>query len=141
MRILTVRQPWASLIVRGVKDIENRSFQVQYRGPLLIHAAAGSPRDTDVLPRDEIARLPRGVIVGIVTLVDIVTTHESPWFEGPYGWRLTDALTFRTPIPHRGQLALVRPPQELLERVEAELVRCEWVGRQNPGRVQRGLWS
>lgn len=39
MKIVSVKQPWASLIVRGVKDIENRSWSTIYRGPLLVHAS------------------------------------------------------------------------------------------------------
>lgn len=39
MKYLTVRQPWAWLLVNGHKDIENRSWPTKYRGPLLIHAA------------------------------------------------------------------------------------------------------
>lgn len=47
-RVLTVRQPWASCIVPGGKEIENRattSARWKWRGPLAIHAGAGwSPR-------------------------------------------------------------------------------------------------
>jgi activating signal cointegrator 1 len=38
--VLTLWQPWASLISLGVKSIETRSWSTQYRGPLAIHAAA-----------------------------------------------------------------------------------------------------
>ena len=55
MRVLSVRQPWASLLVRGVKDIENRTWSTTYRGPVLIHACAGAPRVGFGLPADEIA--------------------------------------------------------------------------------------
>lgn len=40
MKVLTLHQPWASLIALGVKTIETRSWSTQYRGPLAIHAAA-----------------------------------------------------------------------------------------------------
>ncbi|MCB2188832.1 MAG: ASCH domain-containing protein [Deltaproteobacteria bacterium] len=40
MKCLSIRQPWASLIVAGMKDVENRSWATKYRGPVLIHAAA-----------------------------------------------------------------------------------------------------
>ena len=33
MKILSVRQPWAWLIVAGHKDIENRKWRTSYRGP------------------------------------------------------------------------------------------------------------
>jgi hypothetical protein len=39
MKIISIRQPWASLIVSGIKDIENRTWPTRYRGPVLIHAS------------------------------------------------------------------------------------------------------
>ena len=38
MKALSVRQPWAELIVAGLKDVENRTWRTDYRGPVLIHA-------------------------------------------------------------------------------------------------------
>jgi len=40
-RVLTLTQPWATLIAIGSKRIETRSWRTDHRGPLLIHAAAG----------------------------------------------------------------------------------------------------
>ena len=42
MKTLSIRQPFASLICRGIKTIENRSWKTNYRGKLLIHAS-GKP--------------------------------------------------------------------------------------------------
>jgi hypothetical protein len=38
MRALSIRQPWAWLIVHGFKPVENRDWATDYRGPLAIHA-------------------------------------------------------------------------------------------------------
>jgi hypothetical protein len=35
---LSIRQPWAWLIVNGFKDLENRSWSTAFRGPVWIHA-------------------------------------------------------------------------------------------------------
>lgn len=43
MKVLTLHQPWASLVALGVKTIETRSWSTAYRGPLAIHAAATMP--------------------------------------------------------------------------------------------------
>lgn len=40
MKALTLQQPWASFVARGVKTIESRSWNTKYRGPLAIHAGA-----------------------------------------------------------------------------------------------------
>ena len=39
MKALTIKQPWAYLIIHGGKDIENRTWRTKYRGRILIHAA------------------------------------------------------------------------------------------------------
>lgn len=41
MKVLSLLQPWATLVVMGAKKIETRSWNTKYRGPLLIHASAG----------------------------------------------------------------------------------------------------
>jgi hypothetical protein len=40
LNTLSIRQPWATYVVYGIKPIENRSWTTDYRGPLLIHASA-----------------------------------------------------------------------------------------------------
>lgn len=45
MKAISIRQPWAWLIVHGAKVVENRSWATSYRGPLLIHAAKGCTLD------------------------------------------------------------------------------------------------
>lgn len=43
MKVLTLTQPWATLVATGHKLIETRSWYTKYRGPLAIHAAKGFP--------------------------------------------------------------------------------------------------
>jgi len=73
MKAISVRQPFAGLIVSGEKTIEMRTWQTKYRGPLLI--CSGTNVDiafSDREVRAEFdAEFPRGVAVGIVDLVDI----------------------------------------------------------------------
>ena len=40
MKCITLWQPWATLIMLGIKKIETRSWHTQHRGPLAIHSAA-----------------------------------------------------------------------------------------------------
>ena len=129
MKILSVRNPWAWLLVAGHKDIENRTWRTSYRGPLLIHASLGTdpenfmPKQREWLEFAGIAipeDLPRGAIVGSVNLSGVVGqqrdnsgtttgqggTTASPWFEGPYGFLMTDAVEFEKPIQWRGRLGI-----------------------------------
>lgn len=41
MKVISIMQPWATLIVLGHKKIETRSWNTKYRGEILIHASAG----------------------------------------------------------------------------------------------------
>ncbi len=43
MKALTLYEPWASLVAKGEKKIETRSWATKYRGPIAIHAAAQMP--------------------------------------------------------------------------------------------------
>jgi hypothetical protein len=45
MKVITLTQPWATLVAIGAKRIETRSWKTDYRGPLAIHAAKGYPKD------------------------------------------------------------------------------------------------
>jgi hypothetical protein len=85
MKIISIRQPWASLIVSGVKDVENRTWSTRYRGPVLIHAS----RAIDKISDDEFqarfgmslpVALPRGGVVGVAEIVDCVSEHQSRWY-------------------------------------------------------------
>ena len=106
MKAVSVRQPWAWLIIHAGKDIENRTWATRHRGPLLIHASlTPDPRLDDIrqILTDEFdihipptTELDFGGIVGRVNLVDcfkvspIVSPNDSPWLEGPWAWKLAD---------------------------------------------------
>ena len=79
VKALTLRQPWASLVVAGIKDVETRTWRTNYRGRLGIHAGSGIDREG----MNEHGRLltdyPHGAILGTVELVDCVRDNASPW--------------------------------------------------------------
>ncbi|WP_043588097.1 ASCH domain-containing protein [Geminisphaera colitermitum] len=97
--VLSIRQPWAWMILNAGKDVENRNWTTRFRGRFLIHAAKGCTRN-EYESACEFARLefdgdipnldtiPRGGIVGVAELVDCVGFSESPWLVGRYGFVL-----------------------------------------------------
>lgn len=121
MKALSIRQPWAWLILSAGKDIENRSWPTQVRGRILIHASQGMTRSEwenavyDVrmvcgVPVEtlvngcEFDQLQRGGIIGSVEIVDCVKGKHSCWHaEGQWGFVLRDPqpLPFR---PYKGRL-------------------------------------
>jgi hypothetical protein len=80
MKVLTIKQPWASLIMLGYKRFEFRSWKTNYRGKLLIHAGQGIDKEAmkrlqKYIPKD----MPKGKILGKAKLVDCV--KMSPEFK------------------------------------------------------------
>jgi len=123
IRVLSIRQPWAWLIVNGWKDVENRSWNTTIRGRFLVHAGQLMTHEDYQACRlfvagfapSLVAQIPappcleRGGIVGAATLTDCVSEHDSEWFCGDYGFILADAkpLPFR---PYKGQLGFFTIP-------------------------------
>ena len=75
MKALSIRQPWAWLIVHGYKDVENQSWSTDYRGPVLVHAGKTLDPRFDEIREDILAEggdlpdrrsIERGGIVGRV---------------------------------------------------------------------------
>jgi hypothetical protein len=128
MRALSIRQPWASLIVYAGKNVENREWKTNYRGPILIHASKGMTKaekenafecaefDCDVSPA-LLASMPmeRGAVIGIAKITDCVTQHQSPWFCGTYGFVLKDVQAIE-PFPFLGQLGFFDVPYTKAEQ-------------------------
>jgi len=114
---LAIRQPYAWLVVNGIKDIENRSRRTHYRGKVLIHASLS----VDLLFEDSMAELiaragielpdsyVTGGIVGVAEIVGCERRHGSEWKNpSSWGWILANA----SPLPFRtckGALGFFRP--------------------------------
>jgi len=135
MKTLTVKQPWASLIVEGIKDIENRTWKTKFRGRVLVHAGKNCAFDY-LMPdgrmisdtTDKLGwhydNIPHGSIIGSVEIVDCVINHESIWAEKTgknyydqtgefnevkpiYNWVLANPIKFEHPIENvKGKLSL-----------------------------------
>jgi len=108
LKVLTVREPWASLIVAGIKDVENRSWRTNFRGRLGIHAGNGVHRDAlDAYGHLLDGKLVHGALIGSVTLVDCIEHSRSKWAEpGMWHWVLADPRKLVHPRPMPGRLGL-----------------------------------
>lgn len=122
MYVLTLKQPWAWLVVHGPKDIENRTWVdrrvallVQQQLPFLLHAAAG---ETGIYYREELAKiatidpsvvvpprdeLARGALIGRAKIARLLAPGD--WdpdlarrLRGPHRWHLENPGT-----PGKGQ--------------------------------------
>lgn len=121
MKVLTIKQPWASLIINGYKRYEFRSWYTNYRGELLIHA--GKSVDKEAMKRLEKYLdfdIPIGKIIGKVNITNCVKLDSNLKEEllnensdiyknsevGSFGWQIEDVIKFDNPIEINGMLGL-----------------------------------
>jgi hypothetical protein len=135
MKALTINQPWAEMICRGLKRVENRTWPTNYRGPLAIHVGKSlawlKAQDDCTWPAQYGVELPQaaemafGAIVAVVELVDCVPIDRLPlelqtaWAEGPWCWVLKDARRLEKPIICKGSLQLWKPPDQITPKLLA----------------------
>lgn len=143
LRVVTVKQPYASQIVHGGKDVENRVRNIagKYRGPVAIHAGLGLVRG--ILEPSELRALhggeeaPRGAIIGVVELIGAhrafgdnpgglnLCGHDgqcSSWAL-PKHWHLelANPRPLAEPIPFTGALGLRTLDEETATRIWAAI--------------------
>ena len=76
MKVITIKQPWATLIEKGYKEYEFRTWKTKYRGDILIHAGKGI--DKSAIKRFEYLDLeyPTGMIIAKATITDCVLVDD-----------------------------------------------------------------
>jgi ASCH domain len=123
-RALTVRQPWAWLIVNGYKDVENRSWATRQRGDILIHAGMSKTDLNESVLKALRSRFSihfpntflHGGVIGVVEILDCKKGTSSRWHQcGLIGWVLAEPRR----LPYRkckGALSLYKPKFKLPPR-------------------------
>lgn len=139
VKALTLWQPYASLIMAGLKRYETRSWSTQYRGPLVIHAAkrwdSERKRDTDRVRillqqhgAEEVFSTPMentlGCALGVVDLVSCRQMDDGgselentigTFGPGRYGWECELLKVFESPVADTGKQGLWVPSEEVLK--------------------------
>lgn len=153
MKVLSIRQPYAALLVLGPKRFEARTWKTDYRGPILIHASSSAVssamieefqdnQDTLDTVRSigwtteaALKDLPRSAIIGQVELIDVFPSEDCEdatsldkdlaAYPSPdiYFWKVTNRLPIR-PIPINGKLNLWTLPGELEGEVTQALAEA-----------------
>lgn len=111
MKALTIKQPWATLIMQGTKKVENRTWATRYRGELVVHAGLAlfdGYKHLALSPGH-----PRGHALGTIELIDCVELKDAPrwvakhtYTHGPFCWILRNPKPFDKTIPIKGSLGL-----------------------------------
>jgi ASCH domain len=127
-KALTIRQPWAELILRGRKPFELRTWKTKYRGPVVIHAAAkidaADARQLGLNPE----KLITSAFVGVAVLSEVrpYTRDDAMllkrrragfgWFPHNFSWVLKKPRRI-SPVRGKGQLGLFKVPKAVERRV------------------------
>lgn len=129
---LSIRQPWAELILRGLKTIEIRRWDTDYRGPLWLHT--GKFADPDLDQRFGITNPTRGAFVGRIFLDSISPIDAARWHTwraehldsgryepGMLAWILSSPERLTSPVPAAGRLKLYEVDETLVPQLRARL--------------------
>jgi len=125
MKTITIKQPWASLICEGIKNVENRTWKTSVRGRVLIHAANQSwnwdklinymtymgtlGAFTDKWTRKWLSNLQTGAIIGSAEIVDCVINYDSIWAEKGVNFEFENKLSFDVKIKPTYNWVLANP--------------------------------
>lgn len=145
MRVLTLTQPWASMVAFGAKKFETRSWRTRYRGPLVIHSALKFPREASVLCHMDLYRrairghlpggLPLGQLLAIVDLTEIYDTQTAigkghvvgeeilfgNYNSGRFAFKLENVREIPEVIRIKGSLGIWTLPPAVEQQVSAYL--------------------
>lgn len=140
MKAITLKEPWAWLVINGGKDCENRNWITRFRGRVAIHTSskpypAEFSHAQSLIERERLhismpkplpqpSDLAYGAIIGTVEIVDCVSRSDSPWFFGDYGFVLRNPIALAEPIPCRGFLNFWDVPPLTLRLIEAQLEKA-----------------
>lgn len=120
MKCLTIKQPWASLIVNGYKEYEFRSWKTNYRGKIYIHAGLGKEKKMIDKVQEYNLEYISGAVIGEAEIVDCILVDEnfnnllseknklvySNNYVGLYAWKLNNIKKYEKPIYVKGKLSL-----------------------------------
>ena len=121
MKALTIKEPWATLIIEGYKKYEFRSWKTNYRGQILIHAGLSLENNMKERFKDYNLEYKLGYIIGEAEIVDCILVDKelneklrtiNPLVYGisnheqKYAWELENIKKYDNPIPCKGKLGL-----------------------------------
>lgn len=121
MKVLTIKNPWATLIVNNYKEYEFRSWKTKYRGKILIHSSQNLEKNMLDRFKDYNLNYINGAIIGEAILTDCILVDEKfnqellkidPIVYGKanhvikYAWKLENIKKYDEPISVKGKLGL-----------------------------------
>lgn len=120
MKVITLKQPWATLVAEGIKKYEFRSWKTNYRGKILIHAGAGVDKKYMEKFKDMNLEFPKKRIIAEVEIEDCLEltddlnkkiisekniAYGSKYRTG-YAWKIKNAKKIKIDEEINGKLGL-----------------------------------
>ena len=120
MKVLTLKQPWATLVAEGIKKYEFRSWKTNYRGKILIHAGTGIDKKELEKFRDLNLEFPSKRILAEVEIEDCLELNDElnkkisaekniaygSKYRTGYAWKLINPKKINYDKEVKGQLGL-----------------------------------
>lgn len=120
MKVLTIKEPWASLIINGYKKYEFRSWKTNYRGKILIHAGKSIDKDMLFIANKYNIKINPGKILGEVEITDCMKVDEDfnkkikqentlvyhSNYADKYAWKIENIKKYDTLVEVKGKLGL-----------------------------------
>lgn len=119
MKVISIRQPWASLIINGYKEYEFRSWNTNFRGTVFIHASKNIEKNSLNRFKKLNLEYPTGKIIGRVKITDCIKmdsdfenklisknelVYGTSYNRTGYAFKLDDIKKIKEPIKANGQL-------------------------------------
>jgi len=76
MKVITIKQPWATLIAKGYKEYEFRTWKTKYRGDILIHAGKGIDKKAVTRFENLNLKYPKGCIIAKAKITDCIYVDD-----------------------------------------------------------------
>ena len=132
MKAISIKQPWATMIMLSGKDVENRDWHTNYKGTIAIHASKDVSiteyqqarlKETRITGKPSLtpSQCPVGVIIGVVDIVGCLRNSSSPWFVGKYGFLLENPIMLPNPIPCKGALSFWEIHRDVEANIQEQL--------------------
>lgn len=120
MKVITLKQPWATLVAEGIKKYEFRSWKTNYRGKLLIHAGIGVDKEAMEKVKHLALKFPSRKIIASVDLIDCLLLDEElnnkiinekniaygNKIRDGYAWKIDNVIKIDSDINVNGKLGL-----------------------------------
>jgi hypothetical protein len=131
MKVISLTEPWATLIKENKKHIETRSWKTSYRGTLYIHASStkvsnDTKNNKELMKMIEERNLNFGYIICKCNLIDCIKMTDEyvkdikdnnyqeyicgNYKPGRYAWILDDIEVLDIPIKAKGKLSVWEYP-------------------------------